>query len=121
MQVNLEPIKKSIYTLACESISPVFFINLEQRMKQYFNLFDFTQKSKLQNRNLAGLTVAMTMTQSRLFAILAGFLVGFICALYHGTCDSYFGGRPGLVSAGATVIVLIALMKSNGLGMFLQQ
>jgi SulP family sulfate permease len=29
----------------------------------------------------------------------------------------FFGGRPGLVSggAGATVIVLIALMKSNGL------
>jgi SulP family sulfate permease len=37
---------------------------------------------------------------------------------YNGTCYRFFGGRPGLVSggAGATVIVLIALMKSNGLG-----
>jgi SulP family sulfate permease len=34
-----------------------------------------------------------------------------------GLVTAVFGGRPGLVSggAGATVIVLIALMKSNGL------
>jgi SulP family sulfate permease len=54
--------------------------------------------------------------ESLSFAILAGFpLVGFICRVYNGYCC--FGGRPGMVSggAGATVIVLIALMKSSGL------
>jgi SulP family sulfate permease len=60
-------------------------------MKQYFNLFD----------------------------ILAGFppLVGLYAAFIMGLVTAIFGGRPGMVSggAGATVIVLIALMKSNGL------
>jgi SulP family sulfate permease len=39
-----------------------------------------------------------------------------------GLVTAVFGGRPGLVSggAGATVIVLIALMKSMVLNMFLQ-
>jgi SulP family sulfate permease len=42
-------------------------------MKQYFNLFDFTQKS-ITERKFAGLTVAMTMIPESLsFAILAGF------------------------------------------------
>jgi SulP family sulfate permease len=52
--------------------------------------------------------------ESLSFAILAGFppLVDCMLHLYN-----IFGGRPGMVSggAGATVIVLIALMKSNGL------
>lgn len=98
-----------------------FFINfLEQRMKQYFNLFDFTQKVNYKTEILAGLTVAMTMIPESLsFAILAGFppLVGLYAAFIMGLVTAIFGGRPGLVSggAGATVIVLIALMKSNGL------
>jgi SulP family sulfate permease len=32
-----------------------------------------------------------------------------------GLVTAIFGGRPGMVSGGAGVIVLIALMKSNGL------
>jgi SulP family sulfate permease len=89
-------------------------------MKQYFNLFDFTQKVNYRTEVLAGLTVAMTMIPESLsFAILAGFppLVGLYAAFIMGLITAIFGGRPGMVSggAGATVIVLIALMKSNGL------
>jgi SulP family sulfate permease len=89
-------------------------------MKAYFNLFDFSQKVNYKNEILAGLTVAMTMMPESLsFAILAGFppLVGLYAAFIMGLITSIFGGRPGLISggAGATVVVLIALMKSNGL------
>jgi SulP family sulfate permease len=83
-------------------------------------LFDFSQKINYKNEVLAGLTVAMTMMPESLsFAILAGFppLVGLYAAFIMGLVTSIFGGRPGLISggAGATVVVLIALMKSNGL------
>ncbi|TDE01413.1 SulP family inorganic anion transporter [Flavobacterium hiemivividum] len=89
-------------------------------MKQYFKLFDFTQKVNYRTEILAGLTVAMTMIPESLsFAILAGFppLVGLYAAFIMGLVTAIFGGRPGMVSggAGATVIVLIALMNSNGL------
>ncbi|MCF0039640.1 SulP family inorganic anion transporter [Dyadobacter fanqingshengii] len=88
-------------------------------MKGYINLFDFTQKINYKNEILAGLTVAMTMMPESLsFAILAGFspLVGLYAAFIMGLITSIFGGRPGLISggAGATVIVLIALMQSHG-------
>lgn len=89
-------------------------------MKLIFNLFDFTQKVNYKTEILAGLTVAMTIIPKSLsFAILAGFppLAGLYAAFIMGLVTAIFGGRPGLVSggAGATVIVLIALMKSNGI------
>lgn len=89
-------------------------------MKSYLNLFDFTQKVNYKNEVLAGLTVAMTMMPESLsFAILAGFppLVGLYAAFIMGLITSILGGRPGLISggAGATAVVLIALMKSHGL------
>jgi len=89
-------------------------------MKALVNLFDFKQKINFKNEVLAGLTVAMTMMPESLsFAILAGFppLVGLYAAFIMGLITSIFGGRPGLISggAGATVVVLIALMKSNGI------
>lgn len=89
-------------------------------MKAIFNLFDFKQKVNYKTEILAGLTVAMTMIPESLsFAILAGFppLVGLYAAFIMGIVTSVFGGRPGLISggAGATVVVLIALMNSNGL------
>jgi len=89
-------------------------------MKQYFSLFDFSQKVNYKTEILAGFTVAMTMIPESLsFAILAGFppLVGLYAAFIMGLVTAVFGGRPGLISggAGATVIVLIALMKSHGL------
>lgn len=83
-------------------------------------LFDFTQKVNYKTEILAGLTVAMTMMPESLsFAILAGFppLVGLYAAFIMGLVTSIFGGRPGLISggAGAVVVVVIALMKSNGI------
>ncbi|TXI65746.1 MAG: SulP family inorganic anion transporter [Flavobacterium sp.] len=89
-------------------------------MQKVLNLFDFKQKVDYKIEILAGLTVAMTMIPESLsFAILAGFppLVGLYGAFIMGLITAIFGGRPGLVSggAGATVIVLIALMQSHGL------
>ena len=83
-------------------------------------LFDFSQKVNYKTEILAGLTVAMTMMPESLsFAILAGFppLVGLYAAFMMGLVTSIFGGRPGLISggAGAVVVVVIALMKSNGI------
>ncbi|HEX9151132.1 MAG TPA: SulP family inorganic anion transporter, partial [Flavobacterium sp.] len=89
-------------------------------MKKIFDLFDFGQVINFRTEILAGLTVAMTMIPESLsFAILAGFppLTGLYAAFIMGLVTAIVGGRPGMVSggAGATVIVLIALMKSNGL------
>ncbi|MDT0691125.1 SulP family inorganic anion transporter [Salegentibacter sp. F188] len=89
-------------------------------MKQIFNLFDFKQKVDYKTEVLAGLTVAMTMIPESLsFAILAGFppLMGLYASIIMCLVTAIFGGRPGMISggAGATVIVLIALMQSNGL------
>ncbi|MCF4100078.1 SulP family inorganic anion transporter [Gillisia sp. M10.2A] len=89
-------------------------------MKTIFNLFDFKQQVNYKTEVLAGLTVAMTMIPESLsFAILAGFppLMGLYASFIAGLVTAIFGGRPGMISggAGATVIVLIALMKSDGL------
>ena len=89
-------------------------------MPSGIQLFDFSQKINYKTEILAGLTVAMTMMPESLsFAILAGFppLMGLYAAFIMGLVTAVFGGRPGLISggAGATVIVLIALMQSNGL------
>lgn len=89
-------------------------------MNKIFNLFDLKQKVNFKTEILAGLTVAMTMIPESLsFAILAGFppLTGLYAAFIAGLVTAIFGGRPGMISggAGATVIVLIALMKSHGL------
>ncbi|MCW4467841.1 SulP family inorganic anion transporter [Flavobacterium sp. MFBS3-15] len=89
-------------------------------MKQILNLFDFSQKINYKNEVLAGLTVAMTMIPESLsFAILAGLppLTGLYAAFIAGFITAIFGGRPGMISggAGATVVVLIALMRSNGI------
>jgi len=83
-------------------------------------LFDFKQDVDYKAEILAGLTVAMTMMPESLsFAILAGLppLTGLYAAFIMGLVTAIFGGRPGLISggAGATVIVLIALMKSHGI------
>lgn len=89
-------------------------------MKQYLKLFDFSQRVDYKVEILAGLTVAMTMIPESLsFAILAGFppLVGLYAAFIMGLVTAIFGGRPGMISggAGATAVVLIALMQSHGL------
>jgi SulP family sulfate permease len=89
-------------------------------MKKVVNLFDFSREVNYRIEILAGLTVAMTMIPESLsFAIVAGFppLMGLYASFIAGLVTAIFGGRPGMISggAGATVIVLIALMNSNGL------
>ncbi|MEA5461505.1 SulP family inorganic anion transporter [Arcicella sp. LKC2W] len=89
-------------------------------MTQIFKLFDFKQKVNYRIEILAGLTVAMTMIPESLsFAILAKFppLMGLYGAFIMGIITAIFGGRPGLISggAGATAVVLIALMNAHGL------
>ncbi|WP_346237846.1 SulP family inorganic anion transporter [Niabella insulamsoli] len=89
-------------------------------MTPLIRLFDFSHKINYRTEILAGLTVAMTMIPESLsFAILAGFppLTGLYAAFLMGLITAVLGGRPGLVSggAGATVVTLIALMKSHGL------
>ena len=83
-------------------------------------LFDFSKKINFKNEILAGFTVAMTMIPESLsFAILAGLspLIGLYAAFMMGLVTAVLGGRPGMVSggAGATIVVLIALIKSHGI------
>ncbi|MDQ1094996.1 MULTISPECIES: SulP family inorganic anion transporter [Chryseobacterium] len=89
-------------------------------MKTDFALFDFSTKINYKNEILSGLTVAMTMIPESLsFAILAGLspLTGLYAAFIMGLVTAVFGGRPGMVSggAGATIVVLIALIQSHGI------
>lgn len=76
-------------------------------------------KINYKNEILAGLTVAMTMIPESLsFAILAGLtpLTGLYAAFLMGLVTAILGGRPGMVSggAGATIVVLIALIATHG-------
>ncbi|KQT17079.1 sulfate permease [Chryseobacterium sp. Leaf404] len=89
-------------------------------MRTTLQLFDFSKKINYKNEILAGLTVAMTMIpESISFAILAGLspLTGLYAAFMMGLVTAVLGGRPGMVSggAGATIVVLIALIKSHGI------
>lgn len=88
-------------------------------MKNTVALFDFSKKINYKNELLAGFTVAMTMIPESLsFAILAGLspLTGLYAAFMMGLVTAILGGRPGMVSggAGATIVVLIALIKTHG-------
>lgn len=83
-------------------------------------LFGLSKKINLKNEVLAGFTVAMTMIPESLsFAILAELspLTGLYAAFMMGLVTAVLGGRPGMVSggAGATIVVLIALIKSHGI------
>ncbi|EJL70043.1 SulP family inorganic anion transporter [Chryseobacterium populi] len=89
-------------------------------MKNSITLSGFSKKLSYKNEILAGLTVAMTMIPESLsFAILAGLspLTGLYAAFLMGLVTAVLGGRPGMVSggAGATIVVLIALIQSHGI------
>ncbi|MFZ4261993.1 SulP family inorganic anion transporter [Sphingobacterium sp. HJSM2_6] len=85
----------------------------------WLNSFEDLKKINYKTEILAGLTVAMTMIPESLsFAILAGLspITGLYAAFLMGLVTAILGGRPAMVSggAGATVIVLIALVISHG-------
>lgn len=97
----------------------VLLTTFAPEMKNTIALFDFSKKINYKNELLAGFTVAMTMIPESLsFAILAGLspLTGLYAAFMMGLVTAIFGGRPGMVSggAGATIVVLIALIKTHG-------
>ena len=88
-------------------------------MKQYFNLFDFSQKVDYKTEVLSGLTVAMALIPEAVaFAFIAGLspLTGLYAAFMMGLVTSILGGRPGMISGatGAVAVVIVTLAASHG-------
>jgi len=88
-------------------------------MEKIFNLFQSSQKIDYKTEVLSGITVALALVPEAVaFAIIAGLspLTGLYAAFVMGLVTSIFGGRPGMISGatGAVAIVLISLVKSNG-------
>ncbi|HZL09648.1 MAG TPA: SulP family inorganic anion transporter [Prolixibacteraceae bacterium] len=88
-------------------------------MKNYFNLFDLSQRVDYKTEILSGLTVAMALIPEAVaFAFIAGLspLTGLYAAFAMGLITSVFGGRPGMISGatGAVAVVIVALAKSHG-------
>ena len=88
-------------------------------MKNTTTILTLPKNINFKTEILAGLTVAMTMIPESLsFAILAGLspLTGLYAAFMMGLVTAVLGGRPGMVSggAGATIVVMIALIQSHG-------
>lgn len=88
-------------------------------MRQYFQLFDLSQKVNYKNEILSGLTVALALVPEAIaFAFIAGLspLTGLYAAFTIGLVTSILGGRPAMISGatGAIAVVLVALTKSHG-------
>jgi SulP family sulfate permease len=88
-------------------------------MRQYFKLFDLSQKVNYKNEILSGLTVALALIPEAIaFALIAGLspLTGLYAAFVMGIVTSVFGGRPGMISGatGAVAVVIVALAKEYG-------
>lgn len=88
-------------------------------MKQYFNLFDFSQKVDYKTEVLSGLTVAMALIPEAVaFALIAGLspLTGLYAAFMMGLVTSILGGRPGMISGatGAVAVVIVTLAATHG-------
>lgn len=88
-------------------------------MKQYFTLFDLSQKVNYKNEILSGLTVALALIPEAVaFSLIAGLspLTGLYAAFTIGLVTSIFGGRPGMISGatGAVAVVIVSLAKSHG-------
>lgn len=88
-------------------------------MKQYFKLFDLSQKVNYKNEVLSGLTVALALVPEAVaFALIAGLspLTGLYAAFVMGLVASIFGGRPGMISGatGAVAVVIVSLAKDYG-------
>jgi SulP family sulfate permease len=84
-------------------------------MKQFFNLFDLTQKVNYKNEILSGLTVAIALVPEAIaFALLAGLspITGLYAAFSIGLITSILGGRPGMISGatGAIAVIFIGMI-----------
>ncbi|MEX2597615.1 MAG: SulP family inorganic anion transporter [Salibacteraceae bacterium] len=88
-------------------------------MKQFFKLFDLTQKVDYKIEILAGITVALALVPEAVaFALIAGLspLTGLYAAFVVGLVTAVLGGRPGMISGstGAVAIVIVSLAISQG-------
>jgi sulfate permease, SulP family len=88
-------------------------------MKQYFKLFELSQKVDYKIEILAGLTVALALIPEAVaFSLIAGLspLTGLYAAFTIGLITSILGGRPGMISGatGAIAVVIVALAKTHG-------
>ncbi len=88
-------------------------------MKQYFNLFDLSQKVDYKNEILSGLTVALALIPEAVaFSLIAGLspLTGLYAAFSMGLITSILGGRPGMISGatGAVAVVIVSLAQKHG-------
>lgn len=88
-------------------------------LKQYLNLFDFSQRVDYKTEVLSGLTVAMALIPEAVaFALIAGLspLTGLYAAFMMGLVTSILGGRPGMISGatGAVAVVIVTLAASHG-------
>ncbi|TDB67311.1 SulP family inorganic anion transporter [Arundinibacter roseus] len=88
-------------------------------MKQYFKLFEFSQKVDYKIEILAGLTVGIALIPEAVaFALIAGLspLTGLYAAFMMGLVTAIFGGRPGMISGatGAIAVIIVALAKTHG-------
>lgn len=94
----------------------------QKTRKEYqkiINLFDKSSETSAKTEVLSGFTVAFTLIPEAVaFAILAGLspLTGLYGAIVMCFVTAILGGRPGMISgaAGATAIVIIALVQSHG-------
>lgn len=94
----------------------------QKTRKEYqkiINLFDKSSETSAKTEVLSGITVAFTLIPEAVaFAILAGLspLTGLYGAIVMCFVTAILGGRPGMISgaAGATAIVIIALVQSHG-------
>lgn len=79
-------------------------------MKNFFNLFDLSQKVNYKNEILSGFTVALALVPEAIaFALLAGLspLTGLYAAFSIGLVTSILGGRPGMISGATGAIAVI--------------
>ncbi|WNB17171.1 SulP family inorganic anion transporter [Marivirga arenosa] len=88
-------------------------------MKQYFKLFDLTQRVDYKTEVLSGLTVAMALVPEAVaFAFVAGLspLTGLYAAFVMGLVTAILGGRPGMISGatGAIAVVIVSLAQQHG-------
>ncbi|MGM0580860.1 MAG: SulP family inorganic anion transporter [Bacteroidota bacterium] len=89
-------------------------------MKQYFKLFDLSQKVDYKTEVLSGVTVALALIPEAVaFAMIAGLspLTGLYAAFVMGLVTSILGGRPGMISGatGAIAVVIVALAVTHGI------
>lgn len=91
----------------------------KREYQKIINLFDKSSETSVKTEVLSGITVAFTLIPEAVaFAILAGLspLTGLYGAIVMCFVTAILGGRPGMISgaAGATAIVIIALVQSHG-------